>query len=102
MAEVIKTIGVNYDTKSTYYSENLEAELRDFLDDKGIIESKRNMGLKYKFIDYDAGEMSTSWLRLQADIEEKFPQIEMDLIEGEEEDEDGNYIGDYETLELSL
>lgn len=96
---LIKTIGVNYDIKKDSFTNELETSVRDFFKERGINETKRNKGIKYKFIDYDADEMTVSWNRLQADMEDAFPSLKLQYTEGVDDEED--YNGRYENLEVS-
>ena len=97
---LVKTIGVSFDMSDPGYSEALEASLRDFLSDRGIEESTRRKGIEYKMIEYDAEDMTVSWKRLEADLEDAFPQLKTQYSEGVDEDPEDTFKNDYEHLEI--
>lgn len=97
---LIKTVGVTYDMRGG--SEELEVSLRDFLSARGIEEMQRRNGLQYKNIEYDAEDMTVSWKKLEAEIEETFPNLRTRFTEGVEEEPWEDQYNNYEHLEISI
>lgn len=97
----MKNIGVDYDTTSDNYSPEVEAQIRDFMEDHGINEVKRINGLKYKIIEYDAMEMNVTWTKLQAGLEDLIPFADVHYSESTGDGQDNEFQLN-ESLEISI
>ena len=95
---LIKSVGLSIPEAN----EELDASLRDFLEDRGIEEERRKVIMKTTYLEYNAEDMKVSWHRLQADLEDLYPQLKFQFTEGETDSETEEYFYNYENLEIYI
>ena len=100
MATLNKSISVVFPVED--YDEKLDNKLRDFLIEKGNTQTTKDHGNYYVITEYSAENLSESWTKLQAEIEEMFPELEADFDESQDDEPWQDPNGTTQALEITL